>query len=116
LSDPGRVEPHLEFGIPYESRGITTLMSTESDESKVLPFFSSPFLFLLDEYWGSGSTNAAQAINQAATNVALHWEIKNGVLSQSTQSFSTNSTAPTEIEPELFTPSPYAEERPLIFR
>ena len=77
-----RVEPHLSFGQPHQNSRIVTIMSTKSDDSIVLPFFSSPNLLIRGDYWGSSSSNATKAINQAAANVALFWEIKNGQLGQ----------------------------------
>lgn len=91
----GDTEPHLLFGRPYVSpfSGRATIMRSFSFNQ--VPFFSSPLLMVQRESFGDPDTaNATQALNQAATNTALYWEIRWGDLRES--AFSLPAPTPGE--------------------
>lgn len=75
------LDPHLTFGRPFinQSTGKSTIMASISGNS--IPYFSSPGLQFEGDIYGNNDTaNAVRALNQAATNVALFWEIRFGRL------------------------------------
>ncbi|MCB1686706.1 MAG: hypothetical protein KDI31_19550 [Pseudomonadales bacterium] len=77
----GDTDPHLAFGRPHVSSltGRATIMHSTSFNQ--IPFFSSPLLMFDRETFGDPDTvDAVQALNQAATNTALYWEIRWGEL------------------------------------